>query len=319
MQVRSLRQWAIVSAVTLIAGCAGNQRVMMADIELQSTAIELVDTPFYPQITDQCGPSALATILNVAGVDVSPLRLKSNIYIPGRQGSLQLEMLAATRSYERVPYILEAGISAVFSELEAGRPVLVLQNLGTDNRPVWHYAVVVGFLPGEKTFVLRSGDQERYRIKAAKFLRSWRRAGYWAMVALQPGTVPDRANPEMYLSALAAFESTGNDAATIAAYVAAVAKWPENTLAGLGLGNAYYADGQLVAAQQAYAAVLRVDPQNALILNNLAQVLHASGSNSEAAETIAVALSLADVDSREYWLILQTQQEISQPGNKPPQ
>lgn len=319
MQVRSLRQWAIVSAVTLIAGCAGNQRVMMADIELQSTAIELVDTPFYPQITDQCGPSALATILNVAGVDVSPLRLKSNIYIPGRQGSLQLEMLAATRRYERVPYILEAGISAVFSELEAGRPVLVLQNLGTDNRPVWHYAVVVGFLPGEKTFVLRSGDQERYRIKAAKFLRSWRRAGYWAMVALQPGTVPDRANPEMYLSALAAFESTGNDAATIAAYVAAVAKWPENTLAGLGLGNAYYADGQLVAAQQAYAAVLRVDPQNALILNNLAQVLHASGSNSEAAETIAVALSLADVDSREYWLILQTQQEISQPGNKPPQ
>lgn len=319
MQVRSLRQWAIVSAVTLIAGCAGNQRVMMADIELQSTAIELVDTPFYPQITDQCGPSALATILNVAGVDVSPLRLKSNIYIPGRQGSLQLEMLAATRRYERVPYILEAEISAVFSELEAGRPVLVLQNLGTDNRPVWHYAVVVGFLPGEKTFVLRSGDQERYRIKAAKFLRSWRRAGYWAMVALQPGTVPDRANPEMYLSALAAFESTGNDAATIAAYVAAVAKWPENTLAGLGLGNAYYADGQLVAAQQAYAAVLRVDPQNALILNNLAQVLHASGSNSEAAETIAVALSLADVDSREYWLILQTQQEISQPGNKPPQ
>jgi len=303
----------------LIAGCAGNQRVMMADIELQSTAIELIDTPFYPQITDQCGPSALATILNVAGVDVSPLRLKSNIYIPGRQGSLQLEMLAATRSYERVPYVLEAEISAVFSELTAGRPVLVLQNLGTDNRPVWHYAVVVGFLPGEKTFVLRSGDQERYRIKAAKFLRSWRRAGYWAMVALQPGTVPDRANPEMYLSALAAFESTGNDAATIAAYVAAVAKWPENTLAGLGLGNAYYADGQLVAAQQAYAAVLRVDPQNALILNNLAQVLHESGSNSEAAETIAVALSLADVDSREYRLILQTQQEISQPGNKPPQ
>jgi len=303
----------------LIAGCAGNQRVMMADIELQSTAIELIDTPFYPQITDQCGPSALATILNFAGVDVSPLRLKSNIYIPGRQGSLQLEMLAATRRYERVPYILEADISAVFSELEAGRPVLVLQNLGTDNMPVWHYAVVVGFLPDEKRFVLRSGDQERYRIKAAKFLRSWRRAGYWAMVALQPGTVPDRANPEMYLSALAAFESTGNDAATIAAYVAAVAKWPQNTLAGLGLGNAYYADGQLVAAQQAYAAVLRVDPQNALILNNLAQVLHASGSNSEAAETIAVALSLVDVDSREYWLILQTQQEISQPGNKPPQ
>ena len=301
----------------LTAGCAGNVRVMMTDLERQTDVIELVDTPFYPQITDQCGPSALATILNVAGVDVSATSLKSSIYIPGRQGSLQLEMLAATRRYQRIPYELDTEITAVLSELRAGRPVLVLQNLGTNSVPVWHYAVVVGFLPDEKRFVLRSGDQERYRIKATNFLRSWRRADYWAVVALQPGTVPENANPDKYLGALAAFESTRGGTAAIVAYVAAVAKWPENTLAGLGLGNAHYADGQLELAQRAYAAVLRVDPHDAIVLNNLAQVLHERGFHKEAAATIAVALSVIDVDSPEYELIHQTQLEISQQPYNP--
>jgi hypothetical protein len=32
-------------------------------------------------------------------------------------------------------------------QLEAGRPVLVLQNLALKLWPQWHYAVVVGYLP----------------------------------------------------------------------------------------------------------------------------------------------------------------------------
>lgn len=309
--MRMLRQWTVIVTVLLVAGCAGNVRVMMTELEQQTELIELADTPFYPQITDQCGPSALATILNVAGVDVTPASLKSSIYIPHRQGSLQLEMLAATRRYERIPYQLDPEITAVLAELRAGRPVLVLQNLGTDSMPIWHYAVVVGFLPGENRFILRSGDQKRYRIKASKFLRSWRRADYWAVVALNPGTVPDNADPQRYLSALSATESISANAPAITAYAAAVEKWPDNSLAGLGLGNAYYADGQLEAAQRAYASLLQVQPDNVIALNNLAQVLDENGAHGEAADMIAVALSTVDADSAAYPLILQTQREIS--------
>jgi len=301
----------------LLAGCAGNVRVMMADIEQQTDSVELVDTPFYPQTTDQCGPSALATVLNVAGVDVSPMNLKSSIYIPDRQGSLQLELLAATRSHQRIPYTLEPEITAVLVALRSGNPVLVLQNLGMNSRPVWHYAVVVGYLSGEQRFILRSGDQKRYLVKPAKFLRSWRRAGYWAMIALQPGSVPATATPTMYLRALAAFEVTGNSETNVLNYAAAVAKWPKNSLAGLGLGNAYYANGQFELAERAYAEVLRTDPHNAIILNNLAQVYFERGFRKKAEGAIVAALSVATVDSSEYRLALQTQQEISQQLRNP--
>ena len=308
-----------VGIIVLISGCASDIRNMLSGLEQQRGDIELIQTPFYPQVTDQCGPSALAAILNYSGVAVTPDALKARIYIPGRQGSLQIELLAATRGYGRMPYLIDTNISGLLGEVRAGRPVLVLQNLGSKRAPVWHYAVVVGYLADERQFILRSGDQKRYRVKAAKFLRSWQRADYWAVVVLEPGKVPDNVNPETYLRALAGFESANDAAAVIVAYVAAVAKWPQNTLAGLGLGNAYYANGQLDLAQQAYAAVLRVDPQDAIVLNNLAQVLYERGSSSEATDAIAMALSAVDVNGPEYRIILQTQQEISQPGNKPAQ
>ena len=315
--MRSLGQWVSIGALMLATGCAGNVRVMMGELEQQTNSIELVDTPFYSQITDQCGPSALAAVLNVAGVNVTPSVLKSSIYIPDRQGSLQLEMLAATRSYQRIPYTLDPDVTTLVSELQAGRPVLILQNLGSSFAPVWHYAVVVGYLPDEKHFVLRSGDQERLRVKASTFIRSWRRADYWAFVALKPGTVPDNADVAKYLSALAAFESTGGNANALAAYEAAVVKWPENTLAQLGLGNAYYAVGQLERAQAAYASLLRMDPDNAIALNNLAQVLAEQGAHSNAVQTIDAALSVADIGSPTYRLILQTREEISMQSHAP--
>ena len=158
--------------LTCVSGCANDIRYMLSDLERQPGDVELIQTPFHPQVTDQCGPSALAAILNSSGVTVTPEALKSRIYIPGRQGSLQIELLAATRGSGRIPYLLDPNISALLGELRAGRPVLVLQNLGSKRAPVWHYAVVVGYLADTRQIVLRSGDQERHITSASRFIRS---------------------------------------------------------------------------------------------------------------------------------------------------
>src|SRR5215212_8494513 len=64
--------------------------------------VELTAVPFFPQEDYQCGPAALATVLKHSGVDVTPDPLVSQVFLPARQGSLQLEMLAAARRYGRV-------------------------------------------------------------------------------------------------------------------------------------------------------------------------------------------------------------------------
>ncbi len=150
----------VVGALALISGCASNIGNMLAELEQHDGSVELIDVPFHPQVTDQCGPAALATILNSADIPVSPEELRSRVYIPDRKGSLQLELLAATRHYGRIPYVIDPDLNAVLSELQSGRPVLILQNLGPKLMPIWHYAVVVGYLPNAQADAVRQGTAQ---------------------------------------------------------------------------------------------------------------------------------------------------------------
>ena len=45
---------------------------------------ELADVPFFAKEDYQCGPAALATVLAHNGVDVTPDRLASRLFVPER-------------------------------------------------------------------------------------------------------------------------------------------------------------------------------------------------------------------------------------------
>jgi hypothetical protein len=297
-----------------ITGCAARLHVMDAELDRESIAVELADTPFYAQVTDQCGPSALATILNVSGIDVTADALKSQVYIPGREGTLQIELLAATRGFKRIPYQIEPDITALLDELRSDRPVLVLQNLGGKIKPVWHYAVVVGYLPDNKQFVLRSGGQQRHVVSAKRFLRSWQRADYWGIVSLRPGELPASQSPVEYIRAVAALEYLGDTDSAEASYFAATKRWPENNLAWLGLGNSYYAHGKLELAEYAYRRLLALESNHPAGLNNLAQVLADRGCYDEAAETLDAALKAAQANKSMMEMIQNSRAELADRG-----
>ncbi|MGD8925701.1 MAG: PA2778 family cysteine peptidase, partial [Thioalkalispiraceae bacterium] len=151
----------------LLSACAGTPQ---SDSLIQSTPsdllkpVELTEVPFYPQQEYQCGPAALATLIKNQGVKVDINRLSRRVYIPGREGSLQLELIGAARDYQLIPYVLVPELRVLLHEVKAGRPVLVLQNLGVSWYPRWHYAVVVGYDLQKEELILRSGEIERYRL-----------------------------------------------------------------------------------------------------------------------------------------------------------
>src|SRR5690606_10260226 len=166
----------LVVAILSLVGCAAAPRFDTA--ALRTT--ELVDVPFFPQTDYQCGPAALATVLAYEGVPIGAEELAPEVYIEGLQGSLQAELPGATRRHGLVPYPIEADAASLFAELESGKPVLVLQNLGVARLPIWHYAVVVGFDAERDRVLLRSGTERRRSEPIKRFLRSWRLADHWA-------------------------------------------------------------------------------------------------------------------------------------------
>ncbi len=171
--------------------------------------VELSETPFFPQDDYQCGPAALATVLTESGITTTPTELVPKVYLPGRKGSFQLELIAAARSYDRLAYVIEPVLPNLLAELAAGRPVLVMQNLGLASWPVWHFAVVIGYDIETDRVVLRSGTRERLVQKTSRFVRSWDLAGRWAMVLLAPGATPAVPDANRYLTAAAGLEATG--------------------------------------------------------------------------------------------------------------
>jgi tetratricopeptide (TPR) repeat protein len=258
-----------------------------------SRALELRDTPFFPQEDYQCGPAALATVLQASGVAVEPAALAPQVYLPKRRGSLQAELIGATRRHGRLPYQLPGTGQALLAELSEGRPVLLLQNLRVKALPVWHYAVLIGYDADRNVAMLRSGRHERLEMRWQSFARSWDRAGRWAMSALAPGVIPAGAEASRYLEAAAGLETAGDRRAAALAYDAAIARWPQEPLAWLGRGNVAYAGGDIVAAAKAYAQAVKLAPDKAVAHNNLAQALADAGCIREARREAQRALELA--------------------------
>jgi hypothetical protein len=291
----------------LLGGCATPQVIaLIADPPptLPERA-ELAQTPFFPQERYQCGPAALATVLVHGGVSTTPEALVDSVYLPERQGSLQAEMLATARRHRRVAYRLAPRLEDLLSEVAAGTPVVVLQNLLFSFAPRWHYAVVVGYDRPREEIILRSGTTERLVITLSNFERTWARSEFWAMVAVTPDKLPATAREEPYVGAVVALERV-SPADAHRAYAAALARWPRNLLARMGLGNTAYAAGDFAQAETAYRQVTRDHPEAADAWNNLATVLHRTGRTEEAMAAARRAIALGGARLPHYERTLRT-------------
>jgi tetratricopeptide (TPR) repeat protein len=290
-----LRAATVAAALLLVAGCASRAPVLAprAATGAIPPQIELADVPFFPQVEYQCGPAVLATVLAYSGRAATPESLAPRMYLPERRGSLQVELIAAARSQQRIPYVLPPTMNALLDELRAGRPVVVLQNLGLESVPIWHFAVVVGYSASDETFVLRSGTERRKPERASDFGRRWVLGKQWAMVVLKPGELPSGNEASRYLQSVADVEAINGAAGLAPAYRAALAKWPDNRVARFGLASALDAEGQFAAAQHEYRVLLALDPNDLAPLNNLADLLRRSGCRTQALATIDRALAAA--------------------------
>jgi tetratricopeptide (TPR) repeat protein len=255
--------------------------------------------PFYPQKEYQCGPASLAMVLSWSGLQIGPDELTPQVYTASLKGSLQPAMVAATRRQGRVAYPV-SGANVLLQEIAAGHPVIVLQNLGLSWIPVWHYAVAIGYDFDANVIILHSGITRQKKTPIRTFENTWARGDHWGLLVLPPDRLPATAAEEPWVSAVVGLEKARQWAAAVEGYQTALRQWPQGFSAHIGLGNSYYAMGDLTSATAVLHKTTVRFPQEGVAFNNLAQVLWEQGRKQEALNAARQAVKLGGPHAAQF-------------------
>lgn len=292
ISVKNVRLAGVLLCGLLLGGCAAQPQLSASTLAQLPTQSYVTGVPFYSQRDYQCGPAALAMALGASGKKVSVDQLIPQVFLPGREGSVQPEMLATVRRHQRISYPLTGGFDALLTEVDAGHPVVVLQNLALPIMPMWHYAVVIGYDQQRKQLLLHSGEQSRQVTEMSRFDATWARSDRWAMVALPAGQLPHTVSVQVATDSIAAFEATAGASATLPAWQAVVGRWPEYALGWFALGNALHADGEPSAAAEAFKQATEQDPTLAAAWLNLGLTQQGLGDINAARASLQRAAAL---------------------------
>lgn len=137
--------------------------------------------PFLPQEEETCGPSSLAMMLRFLGKGADTAEIAGETRTAGLRGTLITDLAAAARRRGVDAEVVALDPAGLRAEIDAGRPVILLVDLGAWvwSRP--HYLLVYGY--GPRGFVAHSGRTAGREIPASELAARWAKMEYLAIVA----------------------------------------------------------------------------------------------------------------------------------------
>lgn len=285
--------WA--AAALFFSGCAAPalQTEAMLRAPRDIAGFKHIDNvEFIQQSEAFCGPATLAMVMGWSGHKVSLEEIGKQVYTPGKKGSLQADMLGASRRQGMMAMQIH-GMQNLLREVEAGHPVIVLENLAFSWYPYWHYSVVIGYDLAEPAVIMHSGSKQNWHYGMRKFERNWKYGDYWGLVVLPAGELSATASELEHATAAAALEQLGMKEKAEIAYTAILRRWPSSFGALLGMGNLTYARGAYEESVKHLKNATRFHSWSSSAWHNLALAEAAAKKVSQARRSAAQAMKLA--------------------------
>ena len=258
----------------MVGGCSTtskNVAQILKNPPAGKTSKVIPDVPFVEQEAAQCGPATLAMVFHYYGKPISVAELLGQVYSKENEGALKSNMIAAARRRGLMAVKIR-GYESLFREINSDHPVIVFQNVGLSWYPQWHYAVVVGYDLKNRHVYIHSGSDANYKEDLNMFDEAWRLGDYWGLVIFQPHQISEGADELEHVSSAAQLESLGNMAEAKVAYTTILKRWPDSLGALIGLGNIYYAAGDLKKAEESLSQAIQKHPESKAAQHNLAVI-----------------------------------------------
>lgn len=163
----------------VLTGCAVSTNGTPSVFSAPAGSGKVENVPFYSQLTYQCGPASLASVLNFYGYAVTPDQIARAIFRDDIHGTVTLDM---------VLYVREKGFSArwysgsandIQCAVDGDVPLIVMIDLGFGNLSKYHYLVIIGY--GQEGVIVNSGKEREKLMPWDRFLPRWQRTKCWTL------------------------------------------------------------------------------------------------------------------------------------------
>lgn len=165
-----------------IGGCAAGigPAGRAGEASAPGPGVVIPGVPFLPQEENTCGPSSLAMMLRFLGQKAETSGIVAETRTAGLRGTLITDLAAAARRRGAAAEVAALDPPELRAEIDAGRPVILLVDLGAwvVSRP--HYLLAYGYGPG--WYVAHSGRTPGRRFSAPDLEARWAKMGRLAIV-----------------------------------------------------------------------------------------------------------------------------------------
>jgi predicted double-glycine peptidase len=149
-------------------------------------AVTIGGVPFFSQEAYQCGPTALAIVLDYwyqkTGTDkwLTPEQIAADIYSPTAKGILGIDLVLYGRKtgFEALQY--SGNVADLRERVDGGTPVIILVDYGLSFYQSNHFMVVTGY--SHSGVIVNSGRHENQLISHRELDRIWKKTDYWSLV-----------------------------------------------------------------------------------------------------------------------------------------
>lgn len=140
----------------------------------------LKSVPFYPREEYQCGPAAMASVLNYQGVKTTPEEIAAAIYSKSARGTLNFDMVLFSERKGLFARQYPGNLADLKHRIDKHHPLIVMVDNGFLIYRKNHFMVVVGY--DRDNIIVHSGRKYFKPVPIDDFLDTWQKTNNWTLL-----------------------------------------------------------------------------------------------------------------------------------------
>jgi tetratricopeptide (TPR) repeat protein len=280
-----------LSCLFFLSGCSSLSYSIQPPQVPHSSGHYIDRVPTVAQKEYQCGPAALESVARYWGKEIEADKIAKSLYKIGTKGVFNFMLVQYAKNLGFWTQTAGSNIDELKVWILRDIPPIVMLRVGPSVLGIsnYHFVVLKGLDDEAKIFYANVGESETHAISYQKFQKRWNSARHWSLVVCPLERVDWNLESDQASDLGLLLEQSGQLDPAEKWYRYSLDRDPENGIVLFNLANVYLKKKRWDEAETIYLKLLREKPDAGPLSNNLAWIYLEKGRYQEAIDVIEKA------------------------------